>query len=446
MIKGRYVRMNAEGWKAAKVHLAYLERDGVERDGAPGRLYGPEDGFDWEAFGRPIEEEQRQFRFIVSPEDGHRLDLTAFARRFMGQVAKDLGRRLTWAAVNHHNTDNAHVHIVIRGVDADGDDLRIDGRYIGQGMRWRAQEILTRELGMRSELEIAQEQSREVTRDGFTLIDWMLVGHVAEDGRVMPERLAAAPHEERAACLARLQTLEQMGLARGEPAGVWRLESGWEARLKKLEAFVEVRERLYRHIPASLGRGQSLEVGTAFETVEGVVRGVGLHDELGGEMYLVVERNGGGGCHVAVRPEVAAGLAVGDAVKVSSPTESWVKPTDCVVARVALEHGGVYDPVEHQNTLQLRAGSVPGDGRPSPAELVAANVRRLERLERYGLVERRPGGRWRVPSDLVATLEARERTHPRHRLQINRVGPERKVDRDGSDRPGGRGRGPGVSR
>jgi hypothetical protein len=32
------------------LHLVYLERDGVERDGSPGRLYGADDTFDWEVF------------------------------------------------------------------------------------------------------------------------------------------------------------------------------------------------------------------------------------------------------------------------------------------------------------------------------------------------------------------------------------------------------------
>lgn len=144
VVKGRYVPLNAHGMKAARLHLAYLERDGVERDGAPGRLYGSDENFRAEEFRAPLENEPRQFRFIVSPEDGDGLDLKDFARQFMGQVEKDTGRRLIWAAVNHHNTDNPHVHIVIRGVDRDGDELRIDGRYIGREMRWRAQEILTR--------------------------------------------------------------------------------------------------------------------------------------------------------------------------------------------------------------------------------------------------------------------------------------------------------------
>ena len=40
MIKARYVKVTPGSYKAAKVHLAYLEREGVERDGSAGKLYG----------------------------------------------------------------------------------------------------------------------------------------------------------------------------------------------------------------------------------------------------------------------------------------------------------------------------------------------------------------------------------------------------------------------
>ena len=429
VVKVRYVPVRG-GNRAAKLHLAYLVRDGVERDGTQGKLYGSDAGFDRDTVDKPLAGEQRQFRFIVSPEDGDRLDLTAFARQFMGQVEKDVGRRLLWAAVNHHNTDNPHVHIVVRGVDADGEDLRIDGRYIGQELGWRAQEIVTRELGPRTELEVVSERSKEVTREAFTPIDRMLASQLSSDNRLRPERLPATARAGRALWLARLATLEQMGLARREAGGAWELASGWDADLKQMEIISEARARLARHVPGCLGAGQVLDSGQAFDTIDGVVRGVGLHDELSGAMYVVVQRTAGDACYVVIRPEVAETLTVGDAVTIKNPPESWVKSTDRIVVRFAAEHGGVYDPVAHQAALMLRAGRLPSKGQPSPAELVGANLRRLQRLEGYGLVAKLAGGCWRVPPDLLAKLEAREKTHPRRRIQVDRVGPVRAARRD----------------
>src|SRR5258708_7521035 len=40
VIKAHVVRMTAGGAKAAALHLRYIVRDGVERDGAKGVLYG----------------------------------------------------------------------------------------------------------------------------------------------------------------------------------------------------------------------------------------------------------------------------------------------------------------------------------------------------------------------------------------------------------------------
>src|SRR5262245_64473603 len=162
VIKSRYVPMTADGRKLAARHLAYLERDGVERDGSPGRLYGADEKFSAEEFRERIPDEKRQFRFIVSPQDGAQFELTELARHLMGQVERDMGRRLIWAAVNHHNTDNPHVHIVVRGVDRDGDEFRIDRQYLAHGMRWRAQEILTRELGRRSERDLSVDWAVDV--------------------------------------------------------------------------------------------------------------------------------------------------------------------------------------------------------------------------------------------------------------------------------------------
>src|SRR4051812_21623389 len=50
VIKSRYIAMTAEGRKLAGRHLAYLERDGVERDGSPGRLYGADEKFSADEF------------------------------------------------------------------------------------------------------------------------------------------------------------------------------------------------------------------------------------------------------------------------------------------------------------------------------------------------------------------------------------------------------------
>ena len=77
VIKGSYVQLRTpQGAKAAKDHLGYLERDGVERDRSRGRFYAADENFSAEEIRATRDGEQRQFRFIVSPDDIDGLDLT----------------------------------------------------------------------------------------------------------------------------------------------------------------------------------------------------------------------------------------------------------------------------------------------------------------------------------------------------------------------------------
>jgi len=100
IVKAHLQRLTRYGAQAAARHLRYIEREGVEKDGSPGVLYGPERQVPRETFEQPRIDERHQFRFIVSPEDGADLDLTEYVRKLMSRVERDLGRPLEWAAVN----------------------------------------------------------------------------------------------------------------------------------------------------------------------------------------------------------------------------------------------------------------------------------------------------------------------------------------------------------
>jgi len=179
-IKARYVRMSHGGKDTFRLHLKYIEREGVEKDGSKGVLYSQRDDFDRAHFSREIKDEPHSFRLIVSPEDANEIDLTRFTKDFMRQVEKDLGRELEWTAANHYNTDNPHVHIIIRGLDKEGKELRINPEYISHGMRNRAREIVTRELGLRTDLEIRNQISKEITAERFTGIDSQIESRIED--------------------------------------------------------------------------------------------------------------------------------------------------------------------------------------------------------------------------------------------------------------------------
>jgi hypothetical protein len=289
VIKGSYAPIGKQGLAGMRRHLAYLERAGVERDGSPGRLYGADDGFDRDAFRARLVGEQRQFRFIVSPEDGDELDLKEFARRLMNQVENDLGRRLIWAAVNHHNTDNPHVHIDVRGVDVDGDEVRIDSDYIKHHMRWRAQEIVTRDLGPRTDLEYSRAREADIGAERVTVLDRFLTEHIQPDGTVTLKKLLARPGPEGRNCVARLQILTDLKLAVEDRPGVWRLADGWNESLVRLDQQNDRIERLYPIVGERAAEYRFVDPKLPLSNFEAVVIGKGLHNELSGQMFVAAK-------------------------------------------------------------------------------------------------------------------------------------------------------------
>src|SRR3546814_10438085 len=133
-VMARIARHKGAHYRAAPLakHIKYLERDGVSRDGRDASMFDARtDRADRDAFAGRCEDDRHHFRFIVSPEDaGDMEDLRSFTRELMADAAKDLGTELDWVAVDHWNTDNPHIHVLVRGVASDGTDLVIDRGYI----------------------------------------------------------------------------------------------------------------------------------------------------------------------------------------------------------------------------------------------------------------------------------------------------------------------------
>jgi hypothetical protein len=166
VMKARVVRHQGSRFRSAPLskHISYLKREGVTRDGEDARMFDANSEVaDERAFAERCRDDRHHFRFIVSPEDAAELDdLRTFTRELLGDVERDLGTKLDWVAVDHWNTDNPHVHVLIRGRTDDGQDLVISRAYISRGFRDRAAERVTMELGPRSvrEIQSALERSK----------------------------------------------------------------------------------------------------------------------------------------------------------------------------------------------------------------------------------------------------------------------------------------------
>src|ERR1700741_1141284 len=223
VVKARIVRGGSRGARSAPLtaHLSYLKRDGVTLDGARGRMFdaGGDDADD-RAFAERCGEDRHHFRFIISPEDDSEMsDLRAFTRDLATQMEADLGTRLDWIAIDHWNTDNPHIHLLVRGVADDGRDLVIARDYISRGLRSRAEDLVSLELGPKPEHEIRSALEREVESDRWTRLDGEIRRSADETGFVdlRPQQTGPDDPHIRRLMVGRLQGLERMGLP--SPAG-----------------------------------------------------------------------------------------------------------------------------------------------------------------------------------------------------------------------------------
>lgn len=375
-------------------HLRYVERDGVGRDGEPGRAYGPlTDEANLDAFKERSQDDRHQFRFIVSPEDGADLDdLRTYIRHLMTRVEADLGTRLDWVAVNHWNTDNPHTHIVLRGKDDTGKDLIIAGDYIARGFRKRAAELATEWLGPRTEREIQQTSQREVEQERWTGLDRTLQRE-AVDGLIPVQRLAEPQlRRQRELLIGRLQRLQRLGLASERQPGVWMIHNNAEQTLRTLGERGDILRAMQR---AMRGRPRELAVfepGDDSRRIVGRVAAKGLTDELRDRGYLVVDGIDGKAHYVALNAgEALDRYPLGAVVEARGSLAP--RAADRNIASLAVD--GLYRTDHHLAVAQSQASP-----NRDPHEVVAAHVRRLEALRRAGIVERMADGLWKVPDNL----------------------------------------------
>jgi len=293
VIKARVVRhVRAPSLGA---HLKYLQRDGVTRDDAPGNLIGPDGAeIDRDAFAERCQQDRHHFRFIVSPDDALEMgDLREFTGSLMAQVEKDLGTRLDWAAIDHWNTEHPHVHIIVRGVGDDGQNLVISRDYIREGMRGRAGELITRELGPKTELDIRRSLERQVEAERWTQIDRDLVRRQQSHGMIdMAPDPDVHPDADHALKLGRLRKLERLTLAEQVKPGLWVIADNAEPALRELGMRGDIIKRMHRAMQErGIERGVS-SYSLAGETAQPIIGRLverGLHDELTGAAYAIVD-------------------------------------------------------------------------------------------------------------------------------------------------------------
>ena len=408
IVKARIVRMSVSSAAALMAHVTYIKRDAALSERDRGRLFdrNSEDA-GTKDFVDAVSEDRHHFRFIISPEDGMEMaDLKPFVRDLVGQMEKDLETRLEWVGAIHQDTGRPHAHMIIRGKREDGTDLVIPREYISHGIRERAENLVTLELGPETALEQERKLHAEATAERLTRIDQFLDRQAGEDHLL---EMKDSPARYRTLHAARLRTLERLGLAEKLGAGHWQLDAKFKATLKLLGERGDIIKTMNRALAGTSGR--RLDTDAIFDRsdpdgrkVTGSVLQMGLTGESHDRAYAIIDGLDGRAVYAELGgAEQLAEIRRG-AIVTLSPPDLEPKRSDVAIDRIAQKNGGAYSAGLHQTD----------DPRASP-EFITAHVRRLEALRRQGHVERSVDANWNIPEDYLAKVRVYERTQARIR-------------------------------
>lgn len=409
VVRARIAKFGAGQLTSARAHLSYIQRGGVTKEGDKGRLYdATSNDIDGKSFLETCKGDRHQFRFIVSPEDGHRLqDLKPFIRDLMRQVEYDLETKLEWVAVDHFDTGHPHTHIVVRGKDDRGENLVIARDYISHGFRHSAENLITLELGPQNEYELQTKLSHEINLERFTRLDREILKR-SENNQFEPSDYIAGQHERRQFHLRRLKVLEQLGLAHQEINQVWTLSPKMESVLqgigKRSDTIVLIQRDLQAlRLSRSSNEVRIINPKEKNNHIIGKVLKYGPVDELQDENYVLIDGTDGyvHYANVGVLKDTEL-LEPGMIVELSSRSGEF-KKIDQSIGHIANQNNGIYS-VEHHKAF---------DNQASP-EFIKTHGRRLEALRQKSLVKRNQNGGWNVGQDYLEKTKRYGQAITRH--------------------------------
>ncbi len=284
---------------------------------------------------------------------------------------------------------------MLRGVDESGENLIIASEYISHGLRERASELVTLDLGPRTDQEIEARLRHDVDQERLTAIDRPLLRRMDADRTV-----SAADNDpfQQAVAAGRLRKLKAMELAEDMGGGRYRFAEGLEATLRQMGERGDIIRLMQRELTARRldrpGVEQVVETELREPLIGRLIRR-GFSDEHRDRHYLLVDGIDGRVHYVDIgRGDATPSIPEGATIRLESPALG-VTDADRTVDAVARANGGRYS-----IDLHLRY-----DASASQA-YATAHVRRLEAMRRAGAgPERQTDGSWTIPEDHLDRAE-----------------------------------------
>jgi type IV secretory pathway VirD2 relaxase len=269
--------------------------------------------------------DERLWKLIVSPEFGERADLKRLTRDLGSRMEKDLGMPLEWVAVAHYNTEHPHVHMVLRGIGAEGRPLHLSKDYVKQGLREIAEDLCTRQLGHRTEADANVSQRREVHQHRYTSLDRIIRRDAEKTGDAESPFFKVATDPKRTGLgrstplvehtAERLMFLQSMGLAEPTGPNTWSVRQDFETILRAMQRSADHQKMLAAHgvLMSDERLPLAVLVLRRLTSLEGRILVHGEEDagREAGRSYLMLEGTDGQVHYVYYTPEMDAARSQG---------------------------------------------------------------------------------------------------------------------------------------
>lgn len=417
VVKARVVKMNgsASAKRNLRAHVQYLVRSGVSKTGESPSFFTQDERQTKQDINKEISkwgDDKHHFRFIVSPEKGRDLELESYTRSVIKGLEADLNEKLTWFATCHYNTDEPHVHVVVRGIGKDGNSLHIAKDYIRHGFRELAQKEATKCLGERNELDLKQTLSREITALKWTGLDSSIENDIKRSPDSSIRLYKDFTHQTeitkvyKEAKLQRLQFLKKHDLSIEVSPGVWRLSNDAKATLNSVAKLEKVQRIVAQHLTgrAALSSLVLYEKGEELqEPIRGEVLGVGYQDGFQTQKYILISADDGRNHFIEPsRFSVQRGFSLRKGQIVNVYHEQKTHSADEVIKRFSDERRGSFDEKAFQEHVQQKVANGSWELPPDVfiEDYLERYKTRVSSLEDAGILTRTGDRRYLVPEDL----------------------------------------------
>ena len=431
IVKASYILSSNKNFRTRiRHHLNYAGQNKLDTEKNAPELYGRDDkAINIKSKVNDFESAPYIFNIIISPEDGEKLELKEFTRDFISVVEKDLKAKIDWVAGNHYDTNDPHVHVLIKGMDGNGNPLLMKRDYISNGLRSRASQVVNKKLGLKSYEEVVDSLNLKVSSTKKCEIDTIIAQHKVEGcldlAKISSEDLNELPHSLFAR---RLEFLETKGLAHKTDEHRWRVNDSFREELRNIDRASSIITKLSGSIKIDK---QDCEVISAKHATERIIKGHvverGSVEGHNAKEYLLIKSKEKKFVYVELEKySEKVPAQVGEFVRIEATKPfTGALTSDHTIDKVAQENSGIYDAVEHAKRSENSVVLPPGI---SAAEFAQVHVKRLELLARKGLVEKTAEGKFSVPKDYLDKIAVEaKKSHEGYQphIKVVRLSPAR---------------------